>query len=119
MSKNRECLLKPTTREAVALSFTVCLCKDITTQNVMFEGDAKQVVDAINSTMSRWSRFGHLLEDTKHGLQRLSRWKCVYVKHEVNEAAHQLAKRAILNVSDRIWNDQILDFINDFFLWNN
>jgi ribonuclease HI len=103
ISKTREGLLEPTTGEAITLFFAMGLRRDIATQNVMFEGDAKQVMDAMNSTMSRWSRFGHLLEDTRHSLQRLSRCKCVYVNNEANEATHQPAKKAILNVNDRIW----------------
>jgi hypothetical protein len=74
------------------------------------------VVDAVNSTTSRWSRFGHLIEDTRQILQFLSRWVCAFTKREANEAAHRLAKRAISNVNDRIWRNQIPDCISDIVL---
>ena len=35
------------------------------------EGDAKQVVDAINSPTMVWNSFGHLVEDTRQILQSL------------------------------------------------
>jgi ribonuclease HI len=50
--------------EATALFYAASLCRELGIHEVVFEGDAKQVVDAVNSNMSRWSRFGHLIEDT-------------------------------------------------------
>ena len=79
-------LLEPMMGEAISLF-----------HDVIFEGDAKQVVDAINLTMSIWSRFGHLIEDTRQILQLLS-------------------KQPISNVSDRIWRDQIPNCISDIVL---
>ena len=60
--------------------------------------------------------FGHLIEDTRQILQFLSRWECVFTKRAANKAAHRLAKRAISYISDRIWRNQIPDYISDVVL---
>jgi ribonuclease HI len=115
---SKSCLgsLEPTTGEAFALFHAVTLCNDVMFPNVILEGDAKLVPDALNSNQSRGCRFGHLIEDTRHVLQLFSRWKCVFTKRVANEAAHRLAKRATLNIGDRIWRSQVLDCISDVVL---
>jgi hypothetical protein len=44
--------LEPTTGEAFAAFNVVCLCRDLELQHIMMEGDAKQIVDAVNSNTS-------------------------------------------------------------------
>lgn len=41
--------LEPTTGEALASYYAACLCKEIGVFSLILEGDAKQVVDAMNS----------------------------------------------------------------------
>lgn len=65
MSKTRMSLLEPTTGEAYAAYHAACLCKDVGVQNILLEGDAKQIVEAINSHTRTWSHFGHLISDTR------------------------------------------------------
>jgi ribonuclease HI len=72
--------IEPTMGEVTALFYAESLCRELGIHEVIFEGDAKQVVDAINSNTSKWSRFGHLIEDTRQMLQFLSRWECVFTK---------------------------------------
>jgi ribonuclease HI len=79
----------------------------------MLEGDAKQIVEGINSHMNTWSRFGHLIDDTRRILADFTRWKCNFVRREANEAAHRLAKAAITDVGDRMWSVTTPNCISD------
>jgi ribonuclease HI len=102
MSKTRLENLEPTTGEAFAAFNATCLCRDLKLQHIMMEGDAKLIVDAVNSNSSTWSRFGHIINDTRQILDDFIRWKCNHVRREANGAAHRLAKTATTDVSDRI-----------------
>ena len=115
-SKSCQGSVEPTMGEATTLFYAKSLCRELGIHEDIFEGDAKQVMDAINSNTSRWSRFVHLIEDTRQILQFLSRWECFFTKWAANEVAHRLAKRAISNVSDKIWRNQISDCINDVLI---
>ena len=79
MSKTRNGTLEPSAGEAFAASSAVCFCKDLGVQRVVLEGDAKQIVDAINSSSTSWSRFGHLIDDTRWILKCFPQWKCQFV----------------------------------------
>ena len=102
MSKTRHGTLEPSTGEAFAASSAVWFCQDLGVQRVVLEGDAKQIVDAVNSSSTSWSRFGHLIDDTRRFLESFPQWKCQFVRRGANEAAHQLAKAVITDVNDRI-----------------
>ncbi|XP_059436227.1 uncharacterized protein LOC132169166 [Corylus avellana] len=116
MSKTTLGLLEPTMGEALAAYHAVCLGRNLGMQNIYLEGDAKQVVEAINSQTSTWSRFGHLIDDTRGILRSFSSWRCNFVYRNANEAAHRLAKAAITDISDRIWRDTTPNCIRDIVL---
>lgn len=61
---------------------------------VIFEGDALNIVDAVNSNNPCESSYGHFVEDVKVGLVSIGNSKFVHVKREANLAAHTLAKAA-------------------------
>jgi hypothetical protein len=73
MCKTRMGVLEPITGEACAAYHVVCLCRDLGVQNLLLEGDAKQIVEAINLGTGTWSRFRHLIEDTRRILLTISR----------------------------------------------
>jgi hypothetical protein len=50
-----------------------CSCGELGLQNLIMEGDAKQIVEAINSSTSTWSCFGHLIDDTRRILSTFLR----------------------------------------------
>jgi ribonuclease HI len=116
MSKTRIGTLEPSTGEAFVASSAVCFCRDIGVHRVVLEGDAKQIVDAVNANSASWSRFGHLIDDTRRILESFSQWKCQFVRREANEAAHRLAKAATIDVNDRIWRDAPPSCISDIVL---
>jgi hypothetical protein len=59
-------VLEQKIRETIA-SFHVAqlYCKELGLQNVILEGDARSVVEAINGNCSIWSSIGHLVKDTR------------------------------------------------------
>ena len=78
MSKTRQGILEPSTGEAFGAFHAARLITELGLQNLILEGDAKQIVEAISSHTSTWSRYGHLVDDTKRLLCSLPRWKCVF-----------------------------------------
>jgi ribonuclease HI len=116
MSRTRQGLLEPTTGEALGAFQATRLIMELGLQNIILEEDAKQIVEAINSTTSKWSRFEHLVDNTQRLLCSLSRWKCVFIHWEANEAAHRLAKAAVTDISDIIWRGEIPNCISDIVL---
>jgi ribonuclease HI len=64
--------LDPTTSEALASYFAARLCKENGGTSLILEGDAKLVVDALNSNNCNWSRFGHIVNDTRRILHTFS-----------------------------------------------
>ena len=50
--------------ESIASFHAAFICRDHGLHDIIFEGDAKQLVDVVYLTTSRCSRFGHLIEDT-------------------------------------------------------
>ncbi|XP_059436609.1 uncharacterized protein LOC132169617 [Corylus avellana] len=116
MCKTRMGILELAMGEAYAAYHAVFLCRDMGVQNLILEGNVKQIVEAINSATGTWSLFGHLIEDTRRVLLTLPRWNCVFVSHEANEEAHRMAKVATTDVNDRIWRGTTPNCISDIIL---
>ena len=116
MSRTRLGLLEPTTGEALGAFQATRLILELGWHNIILEGDAKQIVVAINSDTSMWSKYGQLVDEPRHLLHTLYRWKCSFISREANEATHKLAKAAATDISDIIWRDQISNYINNIVL---
>ena len=91
----------PMAREALTSLYAVKMCKELGGQAIILEGDAKNVVDVINSEDKCGNHFGHLVEDARQILKTIPHWRCEYVNQTGNEAAHALAKRATKFVIDK------------------
>jgi hypothetical protein len=68
-SKVRQGLFEPIMGEAIASYEATSICKEMGIPKVWLEGDAKIIVDALNSNECILSRYGHLVEDTRSILQ--------------------------------------------------
>ena len=90
-------------REALAAYQAVVFCAEIGGQDICLKGDAKEVVDAINSQNDNWSHFGHIVADVRFKLCMFSRWQCGFVNQAANSAVYGLAKMAIKCVINIIW----------------
>ena len=58
--------LEPTTGEAIDLVHAAAMCRDGGIKNIILEGDAKQMMDELNSNGSKWCKFGKLIDDTRY-----------------------------------------------------
>lgn len=105
--------LDPTAGEALASLHAIRWCQELGRQAIILEGDAKQVVDAINSDVNNGSRLGHIVEDIRQFLKTFLRWHCAFVNRNANTAAHRLAKGATKLVMDREWKGETQDYICD------
>ncbi|XP_059450979.1 uncharacterized protein LOC132181760 [Corylus avellana] len=92
--------LDPTAAEALASLYAVRWCQELGRRAIILEGDAKQVVEAINSDVNNGSRFGHIVEDIRQTLKTFPRWRCAFANRNANAAAHGLAKGATKLVMD-------------------
>jgi hypothetical protein len=73
---------------------TLPFCNEVGLEKVCLEGDAKNVVDALNFLEANWSRIGHIVADAKVLLLTFAHWEVQYVSRDTNFAAHNLAKLA-------------------------
>jgi hypothetical protein len=71
MSKTRLDVLKPSIGKALGAFHAARLSLELGLQDLILEEDAKQIVEAINSSTSMWSRYGHLVDDTRRLLHTL------------------------------------------------
>ncbi|XP_059436307.1 uncharacterized protein LOC132169261 [Corylus avellana] len=99
-SKHQWIDVEPVIAEALAALHAIILCQEENFQNVVFEGDSLQVVQAINSDSQCNSKYGHLIEDIKKGTRSLASSIFTHVKRSANEAANALAAMARTHVTD-------------------
>jgi hypothetical protein len=91
----------------------VQLCRTMGYARVHFEGDAKAIIDAINSSDCDLSSLGHIVADVRVGVEGLSQWQFTFVRRNGNLAAHTLSKFATLYALDRTWRDERPDCIKE------
>ncbi|XP_059446627.1 uncharacterized protein LOC132178194 [Corylus avellana] len=84
----------------LAALYAVTFCREEGYRSTIFEGDALQVVNDVNSTNQCQSMHGHLIEDIKVALQALNQACFTHAKREANAAAHALAVGARNHVID-------------------
>jgi ribonuclease HI len=103
----------PTTVKALAAVQAITYCNEIGMDKICLEGDAKNVVDALNAMEKNCGKFGHLIADAKVLLQKFSHWEVKFVKRDANGAAHSLMKLAAQVGLERKWRGEILDYISE------
>jgi hypothetical protein len=101
--------VEPLAGEIMAACVAVSLCLEMQGQVIIFEGDALQVVIAVNSEEQNWSRNGHLIGDMTMLLQSIPQYRCCHVY--ANNASHNLAKVAIYQIIDHTWKYVIPDYL--------
>ena len=103
----------PTTAESIAALHGVLLGHELGVPSVIFEGDAKQVVQAVNAQEPCNCIYGHIVEGIQDALKGCTRTCFTYIAREGNCVAHGLAKEAILHVMDTTWRNDIPPCIHD------
>lgn len=77
----------------------------------ILENDAQQIVNAVKTTGTNWSTFGHIVDEIKYELSQLRLRRIKHVKMNANTTAHTIAQEAILCVTDRVWVEKISNCI--------
>jgi ribonuclease HI len=80
------------TAEAFAAIHALIFCKELGHTNIIFEGDALNVIKAIEAEGPCLSSYGHLIECIKKELQQLDNASFIHVLRDANSAAHMLSK---------------------------
>ncbi|XVE66467.1 hypothetical protein DITRI_Ditri08aG0081900 [Diplodiscus trichospermus] len=95
----------PLAKEAEALCLLKAFewIKSMDMANVIFEMDAKLVVDAINSTKHDISEFGSIISYSRTILQNEDTFKVEFTKRQANKVVHTLAKASYLYASPTSW----------------
>jgi hypothetical protein len=66
--------------------------------------------------MYDFSRYGHLVEGIKFGMQSFRIANLVYVKRETNTTIHGLAREVVTHIVDIIWMEEISSQIYDIVI---
>jgi predicted metal-dependent RNase len=82
-------------------------CKEAGFFEVVFEGDAAQVVAEINSGPPHLSKSGHFVESICQEIHYLPTIDFKHVHQESNMAAHVMAKHALTSNENRCWLEDI------------
>jgi hypothetical protein len=93
----------PMVAKALAATHAFIMGYELGFQQVIFEGDAQQVVQTINSESPCNTSYGHLIEDIRVRLRSLCNSQFNFVRRTANSAAHALAVEARTRVTDRMW----------------
>jgi ribonuclease HI len=79
------------------------LSRDMGFEKISLEGDAKMIIEAVESEETDWSRRGHLIEYIRLALKSFACWKLTHVNRGVNQAAHELARLPAKQNMDMVW----------------
>ena len=85
-------------------------------RRVVLEGDASNVIWALNSSGPILSNIGNIIEEAQHVASQFERVIFQHVRRGGNEAAHVLARRAIRLEDSRVWVDCAPSFLQDVLL---
>lgn len=101
------------TAELMAASHAVTFSLEVGFFDVIFEGDALNVIREVNSSPPYLFRSGHFIEGIKQEVLHLRSRSFVHVPRALNEAAHTLAKSKASYFYDDVWLEDILSCIFD------
>jgi hypothetical protein len=95
---SKEFISDPAMAEAVAAWRTVELACSLDLESIMLEGDSLEVVQALKKNGSCWSSYGQVVNEMKMLLEHFQVWEVNHVRRVANNAAHCLAKLALVQV---------------------
>lgn len=70
---------------------------------VLFEGDAKQVVNGVNGSNDDFPWKGQLIDDIKVLFSAYAGWKLCFTKRCINQATHTTTKLGIRLENEVVW----------------
>ncbi|XP_042962523.1 uncharacterized protein LOC122296793 [Carya illinoinensis] len=80
---------------------------------VIFEGDAKAIIEVVKNNEEDWSDIGPLIEDIRNVFSNRKDWFIQFDYRERNIVAHNLAKAALNFDEERVWLEEVPDCIVD------
>ena len=100
----------PTTQTIVELEAFTChrvvlFAMELGLQDVVFEGDSLQVIQALNLDSTDHLTYGHILEDIRTHVAALSSFEFIFNTRHCNVVADALAKKAKNCRETRVWTD--------------
>ncbi|XP_018820941.2 uncharacterized protein LOC108991215 [Juglans regia] len=105
--------------EGMALWRAMEFCLEIGMVDVEFDGDSKELIEAVMSDEEEDSRWGQIVEDIKQLRHQYSNWKVVFNYRESNEVAHNLAKMALLFDEELVWIEEVPSSIHQYIVKDN
>ncbi|XP_042972768.1 uncharacterized protein LOC122304571 [Carya illinoinensis] len=97
--------------ESIALRKTVEICLELNIQRAIFEGDAKIVILAVNGNDDACFNFSPIVEDIRFYFINRPNWSIQFVPRAKNMVAHSLAKNTIAMEEERVWIEEVPDFV--------
>jgi ribonuclease HI len=95
--------LCPAEVESLATVTATQICRSWGIDRVLFVGDAKVVVNAINNGEAKSSLQNPILQDLYTYLQEFSTWRIAYCSRVMNKPAHELVRMATEREMDEMW----------------
>jgi hypothetical protein len=119
--KGAWCVTKPIVvegklAEAMAALWAVLFGREAGFSEVVFEGDAAQVVAEIHSPPPYLSTNGHMIESIIEEVKGFRGAKFVHVNRECNIVAHVLAKEAANRRLSKCWRQEVPDCVSSLIL---
>lgn len=108
--------LEPMAAEAWARGQALQFGKEMGFTHLILEGDARAIVEAVNSEDTNWSKIGHLVMDIKTLLQGFAQWQIQAVGRAANNVAHTVARLAIREKLSRTWRDAYPECIHEIVI---
>ncbi|XP_042974604.1 uncharacterized protein LOC122306236 [Carya illinoinensis] len=97
--------------ESLALRKAAEICSELNIQRAIFEGNAKVVILVVNGDEDACFNFSPIVEDIRFYLSNRPNWSIQFVPKANNMVAHSLAKKAIVMEEERVWIEEVPDFI--------
>ena len=91
--------------EALACRHAVLFVVEIGLREVIFEGDAVVVIQAINCGSAEFSSYGHIIDDITHHSSILISSEFYFVNRSCNKFADVLAKKAKSGLELQVWRE--------------
>lgn len=79
------------------------VCRKLGVQNIILEGDAMEVVQALHRESTWRESYYMLVEEDKRNLHTIPRWSVQHVAKQANVTAHNLAKFVISIREEKMW----------------
>ena len=99
--------------EVLAAANSVIFCKELGYTNIIFEGDAMQIIKAIEVEDPCLRSYGHIIDCIRRELSCFENASVIHVRREANIVAHTLAKLATTHVTLSTWRGDIPPCVAD------